>query len=196
MASDVTALYRRFPDDHRLDAAALAELSRNTRIINSVEESKALNRRKGPMVIVSASGMATGGRVLHHLIAFAPDPHNAILLSGYQAGGTRGAALAAGAKTLRIYGEDIPAAAQVVQLEAASGHADADELLAWLRTAPRAPRGVYIVHGEPDAADALRLRIERELGWVARVPEYLERIELLPARVEDPPPGVRQSTPA
>jgi metallo-beta-lactamase family protein len=196
MASDVTALYRRFPDDHRLDAAALAELSRNTRIINSVEESKALNRRKGPMVIVSASGMATGGRVLHHLIAFAPDPHNAILLSGYQAEGTRGAALAAGAKTLRIYGEDIPVAAQVVQLEAASGHADADELLAWLRTAPRAPRGVYIVHGEPDAADALRLRIERELGWVARVPEYLERIELLPARVEDPPPRVRQSAPA
>lgn len=197
MASDVTALYRRFPEEHRLDTDALAELSRNTRIINSVEESKALNRRKGPMVIVSASGMATGGRVLHHLIAFAPDPRNAILLSGYQAGGTRGAALAAGAKTLRIYGQDVPMGAQVVQLEAASGHADADELLAWLRTAPRAPRGVYIVHAEPDAADALRVRIERELGWPTHVPEYLERDELLSPAVEHAPlPENRPSAPA
>ena len=178
MASSVTALYRRFPDDHRLDAAALAELDRNTHIINSVEESKALNRRKGPMIIVSASGMATGGRVLHHLIAFASDPRNAIVLSGYQAGGTRGASLAAGARTLRIYGQDVSVKAQVVQIEAASGHADADELVEWLRSAPRPPRGVFIVHGEPDAADALRVRIEHELGWPAHVPEYLERADL------------------
>ena len=196
MASDVTSLYRRFPAEHRLDADALAELSRNTRIVNSVEESKALNRRKGPMVIVSASGMATGGRVLHHLIAFAPDPRNAILLSGYQAGGTRGAALAAGARTLRIYGQDVPVGAQVVQLEAASGHADADELLAWLRSAPRPPRGVYIVHAEPDAADALRVRIERELGWPAHVPEYLERVGLSTARAETAAPAMRPPAPA
>lgn len=178
MAADVTALYRRFPGEHRLDADALGALARNTHVINSVEESKALNRRKGPMVIVSASGMATGGRVLHHLIAFAPDPRNAIVLSGYQAGGTRGASLAAGAKTLRIYGQDVAVNAQVLQLEAASGHADADELIAWLGGAPRPPKEVFVVHGEPDAADALRVRIARELGWRARVPEYLERVEL------------------
>lgn len=178
MASDVTALYRHFPDDHRLDADALAQLARTTHGVNSAEESKALNRRKGPMVIVSASGMATGGRVLHHLVAFAPDPRNAIVLSGYQAGGTRGAALAAGATSLRIYGQDVAVNAQVIQIEAASGHADADELLAWLRSAPQRPRRVFIVHGEPDAADALRVRIERELGWAAHVPEYLERVAL------------------
>jgi metallo-beta-lactamase family protein len=192
MASDVTALYRHFPADHRLDADALAQLARNTHVINSVEESKALNRRKGPMIIVSASGMATGGRVLHHLVAFAPDPRNAIVLSGYQAGGTRGAALAAGAKALRIYGQDVAVNAQVLQIEAASGHADADELLAWLSAAPRPPRGVFIVHGGPDAADALRVRIERELGWSVHVPEYLERVEL-PA---DATPVAQPPTPA
>ena len=110
------------------------------RVVTTVEQSKALNARKGPMVIVSASGMATGGRVLHHLIAFAPDPRNAIVLCGYQAGGTRGAALADGAKMVRIYGQEVPVNAEVVQLAAGSAHADADEMLAWLRSAPRQPR--------------------------------------------------------
>lgn len=181
MATDVTALYRRYPDLHRLDAAALQAMAQRTRTVNTVEESKALNRRKGPMIIVSASGMATGGRVLHHLAAFAPDPRNAILLSGYQAGGTRGAALAAGAKSVRIYGQDVAVNAEVIQLEAASAHADADEILGWLRSAPRAPRSVYVTHGEPDAADALRLRIQRELGWRSHVPEYREEVDLLSA---------------
>ena len=178
MATDVTALYRRYHDHHRLDAAALDTLHRTTQIINSVEQSQALNRRKGPMIIVSASGMATGGRVLHHLVAFAPDPRNAIVLSGYQAGGTRGAALAAGAKTLRIHRQDVDINAEVLQLSAASAHADADELLDWLRAAPERPRKVFVTHGEPDAADALRTRIQRELGWDAHVPEYLELADL------------------
>lgn len=180
MASQVTALYRRFAGEHRLDAAALDAMQRTTRIVGSVEESKALNRRRGPMVIVSASGMATGGRVLHHLAAFAGDPRNAIVLCGYQAGGTRGAALAAGARSLRIYGSDVPVRAEVAQLAAASAHADAGELLAWLRAAPRPPRAVFLTHGEPDAADTLRKRIERELGGEAHVPEYREAIELKP----------------
>ncbi|MFA6985498.1 MAG: MBL fold metallo-hydrolase [Arenimonas sp.] len=179
MATDVTALYREFPELHRLDNGALDAMRRITHVVNTVEESKALNRRKGPMIIVSASGMATGGRVLHHLIAFAPDPRNAIVLSGYQAGGTRGASLAAGAKSVRIYGQDVAVNAEVVQLAAASAHADADEVLTWLRSAPRAPRGVFVTHGEPDAADALRKRIERELGWPAHIPEYREQVDLL-----------------
>ena len=178
MAAGVTALYREFPDLHRIDSAALGALQRTTRVVGSVEESKALNRRKGPMIIVSASGMVTGGRVLHHLIAFAPDPRNAILLCGFQAGGTRGAAIAAGAPTVRIYGQDVRIRAEVVQLSAASAHADADETLDWLRSAPRPPRRVFITHGEPDAADALRVRIQRELGWPAHVPEYLEHVDL------------------
>lgn len=178
MATDVTALYTKYRDEHRLDAAALQLLKRTTHIVNSVEESKALNRRHGPMIIVAASGMATGGRVLHHLIAFARDPRNMILLSGFQAGGTRGAALARGDSTVRIYGEDVPVRAEVVQLGAASAHADASELIGWLRAAPKAPRGVFITHGEPDAADALRLRIKRELQWAAHIPEYLDSVDL------------------
>lgn len=98
---------------------------------------------------------------------------------GFQAGGTRGAALAGGAKTIRIYGQEVAINAEVVQLSSASAHADADELLAWLRSAERPPRQVFVTHGEPDAADALRVRIERELGWSAYVPDYLEQVELL-----------------
>ena len=179
MATDVTALYREFADLHRLDSKALDAMRNITHVVISVEESKALNRRKGPMIIVSASGMATGGRVLHHLVAFAPNPKNAIVLSGYQAGGTRGASLAGGAKTIRIYGQDVAVNAEVVQLAAASAHADADEVLAWLRSAPRPPRKVFVTHGEPDAAEALRVRIDRELGWNAHVPEYREQVDLL-----------------
>ena len=178
MATDVTELYRDYPNLHRLDRAALDAMRDITRIVSTVEESKALNRRKGPMIIVSASGMATGGRVLHHLVAFAPDPRNAIVLSGYQAGGTRGAALAGGAKFVRIYGEEVTVNAEVVQLSAASAHADGEEILAWLRSAPRPPRRVFITHGEPDAADALRRRIEHELGWDAQVPEYRDSVDL------------------
>lgn len=178
MAAGVTGLYREYPALHRIDSAGLDTIDRGVRVIGSVEESKALNRRKGPMVIVSASGMATGGRVLHHLIAFASDPDNAILLCGFQAGGTRGAAIAAGASTVRIYGQDVPIRAEVVQLSAASAHADAGELLDWLRQAPRPPRCVFVTHGEPDAADALRVRIQRELGWAAHVPDYLEYADL------------------
>lgn len=178
MATDVSDLYGRYPGQHRLSARDLEAMRRITRVVNSAEESKALNRRQGPMIIVSASGMLTGGRVLHHLIAFASDPRNAIVLSGYQAGGTRGASLVGGARLLRIYGEDVRINAQVVQLESASAHADASEVLAWLRTADHPPRGVFITHGEPDAADALRLRIGRELGWKAHVPEHLEQAAL------------------
>lgn len=178
MAIDVSELYQHYGSLHRLTSSQLVAMKRITRLVNTAEESKALNRRKGPMIIVSASGMVTGGRVVHHLKAFAPDPRNAIILCGYQAGGTRGAALVGGARSLRIFGEEVAINAEVKQLQTASAHADADEILAWLRTAPRKPRGVFITHAEPDAADALRVRIQRELGWPAHVPEYLEHAEL------------------
>lgn len=178
MATDVTALYRKYPDLHRLSASDMDAMRSMTRLVNTVEESKALNRRKGPMIIVSASGMATGGRVLHHLVAFAPDPRNSIVLSGFQAGGTRGAALSNGAKTIRIYGEDVAVNAEVVQLASASAHADGNEILSWLRSAPKPPRRVFITHGEPEAAEALRIRIDRELHWDAHVPDYREFVDL------------------
>ena len=136
MANAVTSLYDQFPGAHRLDAASLDRIRHGTRIVRSVEESKELNRRRGPMIIVAGSGMATGGRVLHHLKAFAPDRRNAVVLSGFQAGGTRGAALARGAESIRIFGEEVPVKARVFQLESASGHADAEGLRDWLRSGP------------------------------------------------------------
>jgi len=178
MASQVGKIYAENRSLHRLDEAALASMARHTRTVDTVDASKDLNHRKGPMIIVSASGMVTGGRVLHHLIAFASDPRNAIVLSGFQAGGTRGAALASGARSIRIFGQDVLVGAEVVHLASASAHADADELLAWLRASPQRPHGVFVTHGEPDAADALRVRIERELGWPAYVPDYGEAVEL------------------
>lgn len=132
------------------------------------------------MIIISASGMATGGRVVHHLKAFAPDRRNTILFAGYQAGGTRGAKILAGDPFIRIHGEDVPVRAEVARIDSLSAHADAGEILAWLKGfAPdRVPRTTFITHGEPAAADALRLRIESELKWDSRVPDYLETVSL------------------
>ncbi|MBA7470543.1 hypothetical protein ES707_05830 [subsurface metagenome] len=123
-----------------------------------------------PKVIISASGMATGGRVLHHLKRFASDPKNTVLFAGYQARGTRGAAMMAGARTVRIHGEDIAVAAEVKNISALSAHADSDEIVAWLKTDGSAPAMTFITHGEPAASHALRGRIENELGWRASVP--------------------------
>jgi metallo-beta-lactamase family protein len=124
------------------------------------------------MVILSASGMATGGRVLHHLAHHAGNHRNMVILTGYQAPGTRGATLASGARSVRIHGRDVAVEAEVVQLQSASAHADAEQLLQWLRVLPQAPDQTYVVHGNPDASDALRARIGRELGWRAMVPEH------------------------
>ena len=129
------------------------------------------------MIIISASGMLTGGRILHHLVSFGGDPRNTILLSGFQAGGTRGAALADGAQSLRMFGREFPIGAEVVQLKTFSGHADADEMLRWMSAAP-APEMTYLTHGEPTAADTLRFRVDHELGRSVRVPEHLESINL------------------
>ncbi|RWB96376.1 MAG: MBL fold metallo-hydrolase [Mesorhizobium sp.] len=178
MAIDATDIYHRFHDEHHVSLDDCRAMYSLATLVRTVEESKALNLRRGPMIIISASGMLTGGRVLHHIQAFGTDARNAILLSGFQAGGTRGATLLAGADHLRMFGHDVPIRAEVVQLESFSGHADADEILEWLRHAGRAPEMTYITHGEPDSADTLRGRINREIGWQARVPEHLERIDL------------------
>lgn len=178
MAIDATEIYHRHHDEHHVSREDCAAMFRIAERVNSVEASKALNTRRGPMIIVSASGMLTGGRILHHLVSFGPDRRNTILLSGFQAGGTRGAALADGARRLRMFGREIPIEAEVVQLQGFSGHADGDEILRWLGGAERAPDMTYVTHGEPSAADTLRGRIEHELGWPARAPEHLETINL------------------
>jgi len=148
------------------------------RFVRSVEQSMALNVGTGPMVIISAAGMLTGGRVLHHLMAFGSNPNNAIVLSGFQAGGTRGADLQAGERTLRIFGQEVEIKAQVHQIHSMSAHADADGLLEWMRHAKKKPTMTYLVHGEEHAADRLRFRLEHELGWPARVAQHGETIDL------------------
>ena len=175
MALDATRIFHQHPGEHRLTPAQCDGLSRAARIVNSVEESKRLNRSHGPMIILAASGMATGGRVTHHLKAFAPDPRNTILFTGFQAGGTRGASLVHGAETIKIHGEYIPVRAEVRMLENLSAHADSEEILGWLKGFIQPPRKTFITHGEPEAADALRHRIEEELHWSCVIPEYLQR---------------------
>jgi metallo-beta-lactamase family protein len=172
MAVHTTHLFEDHPGEHRLSHQDTRALTRNATMINSTDESKALASRHGPMVILSASGMATGGRVLHHIAHYAGNHRNMIILTGYQAPGTRGATLASGAKSVRIHGRDVEINAEVVQLESASAHADANQLLAWLRTMPQAPAQVYVVHGEAGPADMMRSRIKHELGWRAVVPEH------------------------
>jgi metallo-beta-lactamase family protein len=116
--------------------------------------------------------MATGGRVLHHLAQYLGDHRHMVVLTGYQAPGTRGATLASGGRTLRLHGQELPVRAEVVQLQSASAHADANQLLGWLRGMAGKPEQVFVVHGDPEAADTLRQRIEKELRWQAMVPEH------------------------
>lgn len=144
------------------------------------KDSKALNGRTDPMVIISSSGMAEGGRVLHHLKRLLPDPRNAVVLTGYQAAGTRGRALADGARHVKIHGHHIPVGAEVVMDDEFSVHADASDLLDWLRALDRTPETVFVVHGEPAAAERLADRIEDELGWLAVVPRHGEVVALSP----------------
>ncbi len=145
-------------------------------LVHSQEESKRLNEPHRPCIIISASGMATGGRVVHHLAHMAPDPRHLILLPGYQVPGTRGRSLVDGATSLKMFGGYVPVRAEVVGITEFSAHADSNDLLAWLRTAPKPPRACYVVHGEPEAGKALAHRIHTELDWCAAVPAYAERV--------------------
>ena len=146
--------------------------------MRDVEQSKALTANRFPKVIISASGMATGGRVLHHIKAFAPDSRNTILFSGFQAAGTRGRDMVQGAKEVKIHGEWIPVRARVENLSALSAHADSNELMRWLSGVKAAPRKIFIVHGEPEQSEALRKRIGKDLGWTAMVPRQDQKSEL------------------
>jgi metallo-beta-lactamase family protein len=178
MAANAMDVYWKHKEDLRLSASECQAVASVARIVQTPEESERLNARRGPMVIIAASGMATGGRVVHHIKAFGSDRRNTLLFAGFQAGGTRGANIVGGAPAVRIHGNDVPIRAEVVQLEDLSAHADAPEILDWLRHFKQPPRKTFITHGEPAAADAMRQRIERELGWSCQVPDYLERVDL------------------
>jgi metallo-beta-lactamase family protein len=150
---------------------------RGLKLMPSRTDSQGLNRPRRPCIVVSASGMATGGRVLHHLAHQLPNPRNSVVLTGFQVPGTRGRALADGARQVKIHGRYVPVRAEVCTINAYSAHADAAELVQWL-SGMRAPHTAYVVHGEKDAAQALADRLGDELGWNAVVPRYLERVRL------------------
>jgi metallo-beta-lactamase family protein len=154
-----------------LDVAGLREA-------RSADESKALNEPGSPCIIISASGMATGGRVVHHLKYLLPQGRNSVILVGYQAVGTRGRDLAEGATSVKMHGRYVPVRAEVVQVEGYSVHADADELLAWASVMAEAPSTTYVVHGELDASQAFARRIRAELGWNAVVPRDGETVRI------------------
>lgn len=184
MAIDATEIYCAHPEEFDGDMRGMVMNrncpleSANVRLARTPEESRAINGVKGPALIISASGMATGGRVLHHLKLRLPDPRTTVLLVGYQALGTRGRQLQDGATSLRIYGEEIPVRAHVETIHGLSAHADADGLMRWLGTASRPPKRAFVVHGDPEPAQALAARIQKELQWAVDIPAYRDRVSL------------------
>ena len=178
MAIDATDLLCKHMEDQKLPETECRLSCAIATYVRSVEDSKALMANPMPKVIISASGMATGGRVLHHLKSYAPDPKNTILFAGFQAGGTRGAAIVAGAESVKIHGAYVPIRAEVKNLDMMSGHADADEIMRWLRGFKNKPRMTFVTHGEATASDALRHRIEEELGWACTVPDHGQKVDL------------------
>lgn len=184
MAIEATEIYCAHPEDFEGDMRTMV-MDRNCplhcgdfHLARAPEESRAINAVPGPVLIISASGMATGGRVLHHLRLRLPDPRTTVLLVGYQALGTRGRLLQDGARTLRMFGEEVRVRARVETVHGLSAHADCDGLLRWLHTATSRPTRVYVVHGDPEPAKALATRVTGELGWPATVPAYRDRVTL------------------
>src|SRR5574343_243870 len=172
MAVHTTELYAQHLGEHRLNAAECRDMAHAATMVRTPDESRAIALHHGPKVILAASGMATGGRVLHHLAQYLGHHRNMVVLTGFQAPGTRGDSLARGSKAIRIHGQDVPVRAEVVQLQSASAHADSHQLLHWLGQLPVPPRQVFVVHGDPEAADALRDGIETRHHWPTVVPEH------------------------
>jgi metallo-beta-lactamase family protein len=183
MAIDVTDLYLRHEEDHdlqteELEARGIKPFSPpGLHFDRSVEESKALNHVHYPMIIISASGMATGGRIVHHLERCLPDHRNTILFVGFQAAGTRGRLIQAG-QPVKMHGQYVHVRARIESLENLSGHADYGEILGWLRKFPNPPQKTFLVHGEPQAAESLRQKVAQELKWDVSVASYLHRVQL------------------
>jgi metallo-beta-lactamase family protein len=183
MAIDVTDLYRRHEEEHDLQTGALEAQGikpfspPDVHFDRSVEDSKALNDARYPMIIISASGMATGGRVVHHLERCLPDHRNTILFVGFQAAGTRGRLIQAG-QPVKMYGQYVQIRARIETLEHLSGHADYGEILGWLHRFQKAPGKTFLVHGEPKAAESLRQKVAQELQWDVSVGSYLQKVQL------------------
>ncbi|MGQ9835259.1 MAG: MBL fold metallo-hydrolase RNA specificity domain-containing protein [Thermoanaerobaculaceae bacterium] len=183
LARQATAIYRQAASEHDAETRFVEQEQdafspSRLRVLVSVEESKRLNEFRDPAVIISASGMATGGRILHHLRHRLGDHRNTVLLVGYQAAGTRGRKLQEGAPEIKIFGEHIPVRAEVAQISSLSAHADREELVVWAEQSEVAPERVFVTHGEPEAARAFANLLEEKLGWSCHLPAYGEHVEL------------------
>ena len=178
MSINATEVYCEHHREHRLTGDECRDIFQNVDFVRSVDASKALNTNKGPAIIVSASGMCEGGRILHHLKTMLPDPRNTVLFAGFQAPGTRGDKIQSGAETVKIHGEQIPCRAEVVDLPNLSAHADWSEIINWMRQIKEPPRMTFITHGEPKAAQAFQSHVREELGWQSEIPAYKEKVKL------------------
>jgi len=185
MALSATDLYLKYGQDHDLEFTRIADNGKGDpldvhqfHLTRTADESKQINNVKTPCIIVSASGMITGGRVLHHLAHRLSDPRNAVILAGFQAQGTRGRALQEGAKTLRLFGQEVAVNAEVVSLGQFSAHAGKSELLRWLTALTAPPKQTYLIHGEPSAAQSLQSAIQEKFKWKVSVARYLDTIDL------------------
>jgi metallo-beta-lactamase family protein len=178
LAIDATKIFCQHKAEHQLSTKQCAEMSSTATYVATPEESKLLDKINKPIIIISASGMATGGRVLHHLKNFITDSKHTILFTGYQAAGTRGDRIVRKEKTIKIYGESHEIRAHVELLHNVSAHADSEEILKWLSAFTEKPYKVFITHGEPNAATALQSKISERLGWNTEIPHYLETVEL------------------
>jgi metallo-beta-lactamase family protein len=176
MAKEVLAEYR--DRAHELDAGLRDFMTSKLRVISSIPESRKVQEDDRPSIVISASGMATGGRVLHHLKRVLPDARNTVLFAGYQSAGTRGRLLKDGAQITRIHGEEVVVKARIESLDSLSAHADSNEILRWLKGFNRAPSKLVLVHGEPGPMDILKARVERELRWTVVTPGHRERIAI------------------
>jgi len=185
MAVDAFEIFRAHSEEHDVEMARLQKAganplrTRRIQFVRSVEESKAINEQPFPAIVISANGMATGGRILHHLAHRLPDQRNSVVFAGFQAAGTRGRALAEGAREVRIFGVDYPVRAAVHVIDSFSAHSDYSEILRWLGGFQRAPRQTFLVHGEPKAIDALKGHImDKYRAWPVEIPTYLGSYEL------------------
>ncbi len=184
MGASATRFYAKHTQEHDLEMQRLHEDNRNAlathkfRLVHGRDGSKGLNALRGSAIIISASGMATGGRIMHHLAHNLPDAKNTVVLVGYQAEGTRGRRLQNGEPTLRLLGQEVAVRARIETVGSLSAHADSSEILRWLREFKRPPRKTFIVHGEPEAASALGALITKQLGWEIAIPQYQEVIHL------------------
>ena len=178
MAINATEIYCMHAGEHRLSETECRKMFDVAEMVRSAEASRSLNSKDGPAVIISASGMATGGRVVHHLKAMLPDSNNTVLFAGFQAPGTRGAALMGGADEVKIHGQLIPVHAEVVSLDGLSAHADHAEILDWLKSVNEPPQQTFITHGEPAPAQAMSEHLKEALGWKSTIPAYGEEVLL------------------